>query len=61
MSEENVEIVRRATEAALRRPPDWNTVNALYHPRHELISLISRVEGAGGRRMFYPENVVGTR
>jgi ketosteroid isomerase-like protein len=46
MSRENVEIVRRATEAALRRPTDWDTVNDLYHPRHELISLVGRMEGA---------------
>ena len=44
MSQENVEIVRRATEAAFRRPTDWETINALYHPKHELIPLISRVE-----------------
>jgi ketosteroid isomerase-like protein len=44
MSEENVEIVRRAIEAAFHRPPDWDTVNTLFDPEHELISLISRVE-----------------
>ena len=42
MSEANVEIVRRAYEAALRRPkPDFATVNALFHPNHELVSLVS--------------------
>jgi hypothetical protein len=46
MSQENVEIVRRASEAALRRPTDWDTVNALYHPEHQLISLTGRVEAA---------------
>ena len=35
MSLENVEIVRRAMEAANRRPkPDFATVNDLYHPDH---------------------------
>jgi ketosteroid isomerase-like protein len=48
VSQENVEIVRRATQAAMRRPTDWDTVNALYHPRHELISLTGRVEGGPG-------------
>jgi ketosteroid isomerase-like protein len=45
MSEENVEIVRRASEAALRRPPDWETVNRLYDPKHELVSLERELEG----------------
>ena len=40
-----MEIVRRAVEAAFRRPPDWDAVNALFAPEHELISLVSRVEG----------------
>jgi ketosteroid isomerase-like protein len=57
MSQENVEIVRRAAEAAFGRPPDWDTVNALYDPNHELIPLTSRVEGgsavgAGGWRTW---------
>jgi ketosteroid isomerase-like protein len=46
MSQENVEIVRRAYTAATRRPkPDFATVNALYHPDHEFVSLTSQVEG----------------
>jgi hypothetical protein len=46
MSEENVEIARRAMTAAFQRPkPDFATVNALYHPDHELISGLSDVEG----------------
>ena len=46
MSQENVEIVRRAWEAATCRPkPDFTTVNALYQPDHELISPLSRLEG----------------
>ncbi len=46
MSEENVEVARQAAVAAVRRPkPDFDTVNALYDPDHELVSGISRVEG----------------
>jgi ketosteroid isomerase-like protein len=41
-----VELVRRAFAAVFRRPkPDFATVNALYHPAHEQISIASRVEG----------------
>jgi ketosteroid isomerase-like protein len=50
MSQENVEIVRRALEATLRKPkPDFATINALYHPDHELLSVQERLEG-GVRR-----------
>ena len=50
MSRENVELVRRAIEAAIRRPkPDFDTVNALYHPDHEFVSRIEALEG-GSRR-----------
>jgi ketosteroid isomerase-like protein len=46
MSQENVEIVRRGFEAAFRTPePDFATMNALYHPDHELISLRDALEG----------------
>jgi ketosteroid isomerase-like protein len=46
MSRENVEVVRRAFEAALRKPkPDFATVNALYDPNHELVTPIRRLEG----------------
>src|ERR687897_808797 len=39
MSQENVEIARRACEAAWRRPkPDFDTLNALAHPDHEMFS-----------------------
>ena len=41
-----VEIARRAYEAGTRRPtPDIETVNALYHPEHELVTPLSRLEG----------------
>jgi ketosteroid isomerase-like protein len=38
MSQENVEIVRRAIAASTSRPPDVMTVNALYDRDHVLIS-----------------------
>jgi ketosteroid isomerase-like protein len=34
MSQENVELVRRAWAAAWSRPPDWARLAALYHPDH---------------------------
>src|SRR5689334_19457760 len=34
MSQENVEIVRKAWEAAWSKPPDWALLQALYHPDH---------------------------
>jgi ketosteroid isomerase-like protein len=46
VSQENVELVRRALAAVMRRPkPDFATVNALFHPEHEQIPMASRVEG----------------
>jgi ketosteroid isomerase-like protein len=48
MSQENVEIARRACEAAWRRPkPDFATLNALAHPDHEMFTVQSLVEGGG--------------
>jgi ketosteroid isomerase-like protein len=38
VSQENVEIVRRALTASMSRPPDSATVNALYHRDHVLTS-----------------------
>ena len=38
MSQENVELVRRAWEAASSKPPDWPVLNELYHPDHVLES-----------------------
>jgi ketosteroid isomerase-like protein len=54
VSQENVEIARRAHTAASRRPkPDFVTVNALYHPDHELVSLVRfRHGGLRGARGF---------
>jgi ketosteroid isomerase-like protein len=51
--EQNVEIVRRAWEAAMRRPqPDFATVNALYDPAHELVPVVEggTLRGAQGFR-----------
>jgi ketosteroid isomerase-like protein len=50
MSKENVEIARRACEAAWRRPkPDFDTLNALAHPEHEMFTIQSLVEGGAYR------------
>jgi hypothetical protein len=46
MSQENVELVCRALKAALSRPPDWPTVNALFDPKHEIVQLPDFIEGA---------------
>ncbi|MGI9020501.1 MAG: nuclear transport factor 2 family protein [Solirubrobacterales bacterium] len=46
MSQENVEIVRRAFTAGWRKPkPDFATVNELFHPEFVLRSMFSAVEG----------------
>jgi ketosteroid isomerase-like protein len=51
MSEENVEIVRAAIEATIRRPrPDWETMNTLFHPDHEFLGRDAGLEGGGGHR-----------
>jgi ketosteroid isomerase-like protein len=51
MSEENVEIARRVCEAAWRRPkPEYDTLNALVHPDHEMFTVQSLVEGGGAYR-----------
>ena len=51
MAQDNIgEIARRAYEAGTRRPrPDFETVNALYHPDHELVTPLSRLEGTSYR------------
>jgi ketosteroid isomerase-like protein len=49
MSEENVEIARAAVEAVLRRPkPDYEAMNALFHPDHEYLSALERGLGGSG-------------
>jgi ketosteroid isomerase-like protein len=58
MSQENVEMVRRGLEAAWHRPkPDFATINALFHPDHELVSFITlrggeSLRGADGFRAW---------
>jgi ketosteroid isomerase-like protein len=51
--EDNIRIVRRGFGAALQAPkPDFATVNALFHPDHEFLSLLDPIEGQrwrGGR------------
>jgi hypothetical protein len=50
MSQENVEIMRRALETAVREPePDFAAVNVLFHPDHELVRLVSFRRGASLR------------
>ncbi len=54
MSQENVELVVRAMSAVFKRPkPDFETVNALYHPDHVFVSLtgnkLGEPEAKGGR------------
>ena len=48
MSQENVEIVMRALHAVAQRPrPDFDTINALYHPDHVLVSVAANALGEG--------------
>jgi ketosteroid isomerase-like protein len=50
MSQENVEIVRRAHEAGNRKPkPDFAMLNALFHPDHEFVARITAVDGQSFR------------
>ena len=56
MSQENLDLVVRAMTAVLARPkPDFETVNALYHPDHVLVPLAANTLGeaeAKGARGF---------
>ena len=48
MSQENLDLVVRAVRAALKQPkPDFETVNALYHPDHVYVPLAANVLGEG--------------
>jgi ketosteroid isomerase-like protein len=50
MSEQSVEIVRQVITAFWRRPtPDWDKLNKLVHPDHELHSLVEAMEGGHAR------------
>ena len=49
MSQENVDLVMRAIWAATRRPkPDFETMNALFHPDHVLVSIAAHKLGSEG-------------
>ena len=46
MTKRNAQIVRRALEAAVRRPePDRKTLDQLFQPDHELHSRVEAMEG----------------
>jgi ketosteroid isomerase-like protein len=59
--DDHVEIARQAFQAALRKPkPDFETVNALFHPDHDLVSLMRfrsgpSLRGAEGFREWLKE------
>jgi ketosteroid isomerase-like protein len=47
MSQENVDLVMRAIRAATKQPkPDFETVNALFHPDHVLVSIMAHQLGS---------------
>jgi ketosteroid isomerase-like protein len=53
----NVELARRALEAANASPPDYATMNALFHRDHEFVSRVDALErgihrGARGYRAW---------
>jgi ketosteroid isomerase-like protein len=58
MSQENVDLVMRAMTAAFKRPkPDFDTVNALFHPDHVFVPVQAKVEemeavGASGYKSW---------
>jgi ketosteroid isomerase-like protein len=46
----NIDLARRAFEAASTRPrPEFETVNALFHPDHEFLPSTYRVDGRSFR------------
>ena len=49
MSQDNVELVRRAIEAAARHPLDWATAARLFDRKHELVEQTDFVEFQGTR------------
>jgi ketosteroid isomerase-like protein len=59
MSQENLDLVLRAMHAALAQPkPDFETVNALFHPDHVLVPIEAstfggaEAQGAGGYKAW---------
>ena len=48
MSQENVDLAMRAIRAVSRQPkPDFDTINALFHPDHVLVSIAAQKLGGG--------------
>src|SRR2546430_4971105 len=69
MSQEELELVVRGLNAAGRRPkPDFDTINAVFHPDHVFVPVVYRelgegtAKGAGGYRNWLAEieNVMPT-
>jgi hypothetical protein len=60
MSSDNIELVRRAFEALMRRPePDWDLVNDLVHEEHEFVPATpgrSSFKGTSGYREWLQES-----
>jgi ketosteroid isomerase-like protein len=62
MSRKNLDLVLRAIRAANRRPkPDFETVNALYHPDHVFVSATAKLgeaaaKGARGYKAWLEAN-----
>ena len=49
MSQENVDLAMRAIRAAIRQPkPDFETMNALFHSDHVLVSIVADKLGSEG-------------
>lgn len=57
---DHIELARRAFEAASRRPkPDFETVNALFHPDHVFLPVApeqTEVKGGTGYRAWLADN-----
>jgi ketosteroid isomerase-like protein len=47
MSQETLDLALRAVRAACARPPDFETVNALFHPDHVFVPVTSGLLGEG--------------
>ena len=49
MSQENLDLVMRAIQATIRQPkPDFETMNALFHSDHVLVSIAADKLGSEG-------------
>jgi ketosteroid isomerase-like protein len=52
MSQETLDLALRGVHAACARPPDFETMNALFHPDHVFVSLtadlLGEAEAIGG-------------